>query len=421
MLIFKFGGASVKDAKSVRNLLKILNQYYDSNILVVVSAMAKTTALLETISLQYFFKRSFVDNVEILKKFHFYIISDLFKDKSSKIYSEINLLIDKLNKRLMIEPSNNYDYEYDQIVSFGELFSTKIISEFLKLEKFDSKYIDIRKYLKTNSIYRNAKVNWELSEKLLKEVVDFKSTKVYITQGFIASNQKNHTTTLGREGSDFTAAVLAYIFEPKKLTIWKDVDGVYNSDPKEFDNVIKLDAISFNEAVELAYYGAKVIHPKTIKPLQNKGINLEVKSFLNPDKEGTIISNTTSNKIGVSPYVPFYITKNNQILISIAPRDFSFIAEENLSNIFSLLAKYRIKTNLMQNSAVSFSVCVDYEKDKINYFVSDLEKNYKVLYNSNLTLITIRHYNSQIINEMTQNKKILVQQKSRNTVRFIVE
>jgi len=420
MLIFKFGGASVKDANSVKNLLKILNQYSDNKI-VVISAMGKTTALLEKILFQYFSKNNFVDDIQLFKKFHFNIISNLFKDKSLNIYSEFTLLIEKLEKRLLVKPSSNYDYEYDQIVSFGEIFSTKIISEFFKQEAVNNKYIDIRKYLKTNSIYRDAKVNWQLSEKLLKEVINFERCKLYITQGFIASNNKNHTTTLGREGSDFTAAVLAYVFEPEKLTIWKDVAGVYNSDPKEYDNVIKLNSISFNEAVELAYYGAKIIHPKTIKPLQNKGVNLEVKSFVNPNKKGTIISSTTTNKLGVIPKVPIFITKNNQILISIAPRDFSFIAEENLSNIFALLAKYRIKANLMQNSAVSFSVCVDYEENKINTFVFDLKKNYKVLYNSNLTLITIRHYNSKIIREMTNSKKILVQQKNRNTVRFIVE
>jgi len=421
MLIFKFGGASVKDAISIKNLFNILDYYVDNELIVVISAMGKTTALLEKILNKYFSNNNFIDDLEALKEYHYNIISNLLKDKTINIYTEFNTLINNLEKRLKKPPSNNYDYEYDQIVSFGELFSTKIISDFFNNNGKNNKFLDIRKYLKTNSIYKEAMVDWDLSENLLKKEVNFNKTKIYITQGFIASNKKNETTTLGREGSDFTAAILAYIFEPKKLTIWKDVEGVYNSDPNIYKNVIKLNSISFNEAVELAYYGAKIIHQKTIKPLQNKNIDLEVKSFKKPTKQGTIISNTTTNKIGVSPEVPIFITKNNQILISIAPHDFSFIAENNISNIFSLLAKYRIKTNLMQNSAVSFSVCVDYNENKIENFISELNTNFKVRYNSKLTLITIRHYNKQIIKQMTDNKKILVQQKSRHTVRYVVE
>jgi len=420
MLVFKFGGASVKNAGSIKNLHNILNYYVNNNIIVVISAMGKSTALLEEILNNYFYKNSYIDDLHVFKQYHFDIVSELFNDKTLAINKELIELINKLETRLTKTPSSNYDYEYDQIVSFGEIFSTKIISEFLNFKEKTNKYLDIRKYLKTNSIYREAKVNWAESEKLLKKIINFNDSKIYITQGFIASNQKNHTTTLGREGSDFTAAVLAYIFKPDKLTIWKDVEGVYNSDPNVYENAVKLDAISFNEAVELAYYGAKIIHYKTIKPLQNKNIDLEVKSFKNPKNNGTIISKTTKNKLGVNPEVPIFIVKDNQILISIAPHDFSFIEEENISNIFYLLAKYRIKVNLMQNSAVSFSVCVDYDKNKIDIFVFELNKNYKVRYNKKLALITIRYYNENIIDKLTKNKKIFVQQRSRHTVRYVV-
>ncbi|MBN1252351.1 MAG: aspartate kinase [Bacteroidales bacterium] len=421
MLVFKFGGASVKNAVSVKNLFSILNKYTDNQIIVVVSAMGKITSALESILDKYFNKSDFKSDFDILKNFHLDIISELFEDDYSDIYSDFNLLISELENRLSINPSSSYDYEYDQIVSFGEIFSTKIVSEYLKFMHIKNEWIDIRKFLKTDSIYRDAKINWELSERLLKNEIDFTQQKIYLTQGFIASNQNNNVTTLGREGSDFTAAVLAYVFDAEKLIIWKDVEGVFNSDPNEYKDVIKLDSISFTEAVELAYYGAKIIHPKTIKPLQNKNIVLEVKSFKNPEKQGTIISNSTENNLGVSPNVPIYIAKNNQILISIAPRDFSFIAEENLSNIFYVLAKYRVKVNLLQNSAVSFSICVDYDKNKVDAALSELNQDYKVLYNLNLTLITIRHYDSEIINEMTNKRKIFVQQKSRHTARFVVD
>jgi len=419
-VIFKFGGASVKDAESIKNIEKIINSY-DEELIIVVSAMGKMTRTLHHVAELYFSGKSTDTEFKEIVKFHQSIISQLFGNKNIEALHKFNELSIGLLVRLGKEPSLTFDYDYDQIVPFGELFSAFIISEYLNSVGVKNKLKDIRKVLKTDSTYRDAKINWEVSERLVNENFNFAENKIYVTQGFIASDDKNHMTTLGLEGSDFTAASLAYMINAEKVVVWKDVEGIYNSDPSEVQNVVKLDAISYQEAVELAYFGAKVIHPKTIKPLQNKNIPLFVKSFLRPEGEGTVITESTPNKTGVLPEVPVFITKNNQILISIAPNDFSFIAEDNLEHIFSVLAKNRVKVNLMQNSAISFSVCVDYLSERILEVIKELRKKYKVLYNEDLTLITIRHYNKELIEEMTRNRKILVQQKSRHTARFVVE
>ena len=420
MKVFKFGGASVSDAKSIINLSNILKSVND-NVIVVISAMGKTTRELKNIVKAYVHNEKYLDSLELLLNEHRSFINELFKDEKSKIHTEFESIAQQLKDKLNIEPSLNYDYEYDQIVSFGELFSTKIVNAYLHQLGFNSRWLDIRESIKTDSIYMDARVNWPLTEKLIKENFVFQNHQILLTQGFIASNEKNRTTTLGIEGSDFSAAIIAYVLDATEMVVWKDVSGFYNSDPKLFTKLVKLNAVSFHEAVELAYYGAKIIHPKTIKPLQNKNIPLYVKSFKDPDSSGTIISASTANKCGLDPEVPIFITKNDQVLISIAPRDFSFIAEDNLSAIFAILARYRIKVNLMQNSAISFSICVDNSEDRLGMLLTELKPNYKVLYNDQLTLITIRHYNKQIINEMTNNRKVFVQQKSRHTVRFVVK
>ena len=420
MKVFKFGGASVSNAKSIINLSDILKKY-NGSIIVVVSAMGKTTRQMEQIVDEYFTNRSFYESLNTLLNIHEKLIFELFKDEKSNIYTDFKLLTQSLQDKLRIKPSTNYDYEYDQIVAFGELFSTRIVEAYLCQRGFNSKWVDIRESIKTDSIYRDARINWSLSEKLIKENFVFQNHQILLTQGFIASNEKNRTTTLGIEGSDFSAAILAYALDATEMVVWKDVPGFYNSDPKLFTKLVKLNAVSFHEAVELAYYGAKIIHPKTIKPLQNKNIPLYVKSFKEPETSGTVISRSTENKCGLDPEVPIFITKNNQVLISIAPHDFSFIAEDNLSAIFALLACYRVKVNLMQNSAISFSICVDNIKERIELLLEELKSNYKVLYNNELTLVTIRHYNQQTIDELTNDRKIFIQQKSRHTVRFVVK
>ncbi len=418
-IVFKFGGASLKDAASVRNMSEIIKKYKE-NLVIVVSAMGKTTRALHQVVNEYFSKKDFTQSLNLVWGYHQSIVNELFENKYSGTQTILDSLKTCLNIKLSEKPSSNFDFEYDQIVAYGELLSSVIVSEYLNNQGICNKWIDIRLSLKTNSIYRDARIDWLLSENLVKQNFSFLEGQVYLTQGFIASNQQNLTTTLGLEGSDFTAAVISYFIDAEKMIVWKDVPGIYNSDPNLFKNVIKLDAISYREAVELAYYGAKVIHPKTIKPLENKNIPLWVKSFKEPDEPGTVITSSTPNKIGVMPDVPIFITKNDQILISIAPYDFSFIAEDNLERIFSILAQFRVKVNLMQNSAISFSICADYDPDRILPVIEKLKSEYKILYNNDLTLVTIRHFNNETIHETTYGRKVYVQQKSRHTARFVV-
>ncbi len=418
--IFKFGGASVRNAKSIVNLAKILRKYSGDKIIIVISAIDKTTRELTKLTDLYFQQLDYTAQFNQIINKHQNIINELFID-IELIQTEFNELIAALKQKLATKPSSNYDFEYDQIVVYGELFSTKIIAAYLMQNSFIIEWKDIRNFIKTDTTYRNARVDWQQSQELLQKHLLYSKSKLIVTQGFIASNIHGLNTTLGIEGSDFSAAIIAYALDAQELVVWKDVSGFYSSDPKIFNNVVKLDVVSFHEAVELAYFGAKIIHPKTIKPLQNKNIPLIVKSFLQPDEQGTIIKDTTENKTGLQPQVPVFITKNNQTLISIAPLDFSFIDENNLSYIFTLLASFRIKVNLMQNSAISFSVCVDDISERFERLLSELKNKYRVLYNKNLTLITIRHYNQDIIEKLITNKKVFVQQKSRHTARFVVK
>jgi len=419
-LVFKFGGASLKDAASVRNMADIIKKYQD-NLVVVVSAMGKTTRALHQVVNDYFSRKDYEQSLNLVLDYHQSIIDELFEKENINLKNAIDSLKASLHQKLLETPSLNLDFEYDQIVPYGELLSSVIVNEYLNDAGIKNEWMDIRYSVKTDSVYRDANIDWQLSTELVNRHFSFQKHRVYLTQGFIASNQQNLTTTLGLEGSDFTAAVISFSINAEKMVVWKDVPGIFNSDPNLFKTVVKLDAISYREAVELAYYGAKVIHPKTIKPLENKSIPLWVKSFKEPDELGTVIISSTPNKIGVQPAVPIYITKNNQILISIAPYDFSFIAEENLEQIFSILAQFRIKVNLMQNSAISFSICADYDADRILPGIEKLKSKYKVLYNNDLTLVTIRHFNNEIIHDTTYGRKVYVQQKSRHTARFVVK
>ena len=418
-LVFKFGGASLKDADSVRNMADIVASFSD-NIIIVVSAMGKTTKALHKLATGYFYRDESAKDIEEFWAYHNEIIENLGIKSEPELMDRLNWIKEYLIQKLSQKPSESFDFEYDQIVCIGELISSVIVNQYLKKCNIKNQWIDIRQSLKTDNVYRDSRINWEISEDLVLKNFDFSKDRIFLTQGFIASDQDNNSTTLGLEGSDYTAAALAYFINAEKMVVWKDVAGFFNSDPNEFENVVKLDAISYREAVELAYYGAKIIHPKTIKPLENKNIPLWVKSFKEPDQEGTVITLSTHDKSGVVPMVPVYITKNSQILISIAPNDFSFIAEYNLEHIFSILARYRIRVNLMQNSAISFSVCVDYDEEKIIPAIRELNNAYKVLFNKDLTLVTIRHFNEEIVKQIVAGKEVLVQQKSRNMIRLVV-
>ncbi|HNX24367.1 MAG TPA: aspartate kinase [Spirochaetota bacterium] len=416
MKVFKFGGASVKDADSVRNVANVLSLYGNDKIAVVVSAMGKMTNALERLLHAYFYGTGKIDEEFFnIKEYHMNMVYSLFSDKKHVIYTELENMFSMFRTRLQLPNSENYDYEYDQIVSAGEIISSKILSAYLNSAGIENRWVDARSIIKTDNTYRDAKIDWEKTVELVKDSMNFHKERIYITQGFIGSTAENITTTLGREGSDFSAAIIAYSLEAEKVAIWKDVPGVLNADPKYFDDTIKLDQLSYHDAIELAYYGASVIHPKTIKPLQNKKIPLWVKSFLNPKDKGTIIQNDK-----VELQIPSFIFKMDQVLVTISARDFSFIAEQNLGDIFHELSRLRVRINVMQNTALSFSICVDWDERKIPELIKSLEKDYLIKYNKGLELVTIRHYDQDTIGRVILNKEILLEEKTRNTVQMVM-
>nr|WP_319401889.1 aspartate kinase [uncultured Carboxylicivirga sp.] len=412
MKVFKFGGASVKDADGVRNLASIVNNYNDKMV-VVISAMGKMTNAFEELVYAYFNENGVDQHYQKIKEYHLSIITDLFETEEQGVIDE---WLEALQLKLDTEPSLNYDFEYDQIVPFGELMSTYIVSCYLNKTGWKNQWMDVRKVLRTDDLYRSAGVNWELTTELMKEAFIFDDANRYITQGFIGSTETNLTTTLGREGSDYTGAIIAHALDAESLSIWKDVPGVLNADPRWYPKAKMLDELSYWEAIELTYYGAQVIHPKTIKPLQNKQIPLLVKSFIQPQNTGTAIQATEQNL----QLPPIYVLKRNQTLLSISPKDFSFILEENLSEIFQVVSKNRIKINLMQSSALNFSLCVDHHKN-IQAVISELSEHYGVLYNEDMELVTVRHYNQVAIDEITADKEVVDSQVSRKTARYVMK
>lgn len=419
MKVFKFGGASIKDADGVKNLAHILRSHCNEPCVIVISALGKTTNLMEEILASYLEKRDTLQQLfETLKTKHLDIARELDKN-NDEISVALEKIFSQLSSLFLQEPSPNYDYEYDKIVSYGELLSTKLITIYLNQIGIQSVWVDARKIVKTDNNFREGKVNWDLSEQFIREKIQKtlsnKEIRFVITQGFIAGTEENITTTLGREGSDYSAAIIAYAMDAKSVTIWKDVAGLYNADPKFFAEAVKIDTISYEEAIELSYYGATIIHPKTIKPLQNKNIPLFVKSFYNPSESGTRISAEQPKET-----VPCYIFKRNQILITLFPKDFSFIAVQNLNEIFSILSKYKLKINIMQNSALSFSICVDNIPQRVSLAIEELTDKYKIKYNENVELITVRHYTDDIVDKVVRNRKIYVEQKDRTTTQVVV-
>lgn len=420
MKVFKFGGASVKDAESVKNVVKIVDLFPQEKLLIVISAMGKTTNALEKV-VEAAFKKSekLEELIDITKSYHSSIINSLFSNPAHPVFEDVENLFHKLRGICLSYSGDEYDFFYDQIVGFGELISTCIIEHYMRQNGKKSQWEDVRQYIRTNDRYRDAAIDWTETQTNIANglLPKFDVVDIVISQGFIGENEMGFTTTLGREGSDFTGAIFAYCLDAESLTIWKDVPGLLNADPKLLQNTVKLDTISYAETIELSYYGASIIHPKTIKPLENKKIPLFVKSFIFPDDAGSVIQES-KNMDGL---VPSIIFKKNQVLISIAARDFSFIAEQNLATIFSKLATYNIRVNLMQNSAISFSVCVDNNEERIAAFIVDLKKDFKIRYNEGLELITVRHYTDEVVNELTSQKSILLEQRSRVTVQMVVK
>jgi len=421
MKVLKFGGGVLTNKKNVFKLGEIIHKYNNENLIIVVSAFNKVTSKLEKILNEYFEKKNInYSKLYEIKEYHLNLAEEIFIENAF-IKEKINEIFLKLENYFKSGLSGNYHYEYDRIVSHGELLSTLIITEFLKVNSFNSQFIDSRKLIITDDKYTEAKVDWEISEKKIKEECNFKETSIYITQGFVGASKNGDTTTLGREGSDFTASIFGYVLNAEEVVFWKEVDGIYNSDPSKSSDYELLPKLSYREALEQAYYGAKILHEKTIKPLQNKGIPIFVKSFYKDEEDGTGIINLSELSPDLYPKVPIFIVKENQILISVSTIDFSFISEHNLGEIFSLLSEYRIKVNLMQSSAINFSFCVTNNKYKIPKLIEDLKRNFSILYNDELELVTIRHYNDIAINKMIQGKKIYLEQKSRQTVRFVIK
>ncbi len=416
MKVFKFGGASVKDSKSIKNITEILKLSGYDDVIIVISAIGKTTNALEFLVKNYMEGNSSYSIIlKKIKDDHLEIINDLFKGTEKSPYNEVVHLTNELNSFLKINKSTDHSFIYDQVVCFGELISTKIISFYLELEGIKNYWLDVIRCIKTDNYYRNAALNWNETEKLVKKETKNKNT--IITQGFIASDSKGYTTTLGREGSDYTAAIFAFILNSSSLTIWKDVPGVLNADPRYFKTTQLLKNISYREAIELAYYGASVIHPKTLQPLQQKKIPLFVKSFENPKGIGTKVFEGSK----LNPLVPCFILKKNQILLELSTLDFSFIVEENISQIFSLMDKYKMRVEMIQNSAISFAVCINDRYENLKDLVSELNLKFKVEVKENVSLYTIRHFNNPSIKEIKgSGKRILLEQRTYKTAQFIL-
>ena len=412
--VFKFGGASINDVASIKNVGEILQSYKNDHLVVVFSAIGKVTNMLEVVVEQYVKQTAKAnDALQKVKDFHTDLLGELF-DQNHPIYNEVNNLLVEIEWVLEDEPNQDYGYVYDQIVSIGEFLSTKIMSAYLATINFENNWLDVRDLIRTDNTYRNAKVDWETTTTFIKNKL---KAKHCITQGFLGCTSENFTTTLGREGSDFTAAILAFSIDAEEVVIWKDVPGMMNADPKHFSDATLLDKISFDEAIELAYFGAKVIHPKTIQPLKQKSIPLYIKSFVRPSESGSKIS----EGIATSPKISSYIVKENQILISISDTSLSFIVETHMSKIFLLLSKHSVRVNMMQNSAVSFSICVDNDAHKVPRLLEDLKNDFEVFFNASLRLYTIRHYTSDSVQSLVKNKDVILEQKSRNTVQILAK
>ena len=406
----------MKDAAGIKNVHSVLLTAGYEDVLLVVSAMGKTTNALEVVIKNYFDKSpELQSSVQEVKKYHNEILLDLFEDDKNPVFTAVNAQFSDLEYFLSHNKSPNYNSVYHQIVSYGELISTTILSHFMNFMGIKTQWLDVRNFIKTDSNYRDAEVDWDLTQKNISKNV--KGKILNITQGFLGSDENNFTTTLGREGSDYTAAIFAYCLNAESVTIWKDVPGVMNADPRYFENASLLNQISYREAIELAFYGATVIHPKTLQPLQKKEIPLYVKSFINPLLPGTSVAKGAD----LEPYLPCFIVKRNQLLISLSSIDFSFIMEENISEIFALFHQFKLKVNLIQNSAISFSVCVEDKFGNFKDLNAILSKKFKVDFTENVTLYTIRHFDEKAAQTVEENKTVILKQVSRETMQIVTK
>lgn len=417
--VFKFGGASISDAARVKGVAQILQDYKDENLLIVVSAMGKTTNALEKVAQAYFNQTDEAETLlQTIKQQHYELMFTLFGNQNHEVFATVNDAFVEIDWILEDEVQDSYDYIYDQIVSVGEIVSSKIVEAYFKETGLNTQWLDARDIILTDNVFRESWVQWEETQERANSIAlpMLKKGGFVITQGFIGGTSENFTTTLGREGSDYSAAIFSYCLDAKSLTIWKDVPGVLTADPRLFENVSKLEELSYREAIEMTYYGAKVIHPKTIKPLQNKNIPLYVKSFIEPTGKGTMIAADTEDT-----YPPMIAIEHKQALINIATRDFSFVAEHHISDIFTEISKQRITVNLMQNTAINFRICVTDQEEKITNFIQSIAEKYNVKIERNLELITVRHYNHQTLEELRKDKVVLLENKIPQTVQMVVK
>ena len=424
MRVFKFGGASVKDAEGVKNVVEVLRHTGHEKTLLVVSAMGKTTNAMETVVNSYFEDRATAPSQSKPKlpaafqetiDYHNGILTDLFENPGHPVFTRVKDLFDEVKGFLAWNKSPKYNFVYDQVVGYGELVSTTIISAYLKEIGIDNTWLDVRDFIKTNDSYRDVSVHWEKTQERISKGIDTK--KLNITQGFLGSDDNNFTTTLGREGSDYTAAILAFCLNADSVTIWKDVPGVLNADPRYFEETQLLNNISYREAIELAFYGASVIHPKTLQPLQQKEIPLHVKSFIHPKDPGT----TVGRGIGIEPKVPCFIVKKDQVLMKLSSLDFSFIVEDSISALFKLFHEHKMKVDLIQNSAISFSVCVDNRFGRLKELLQLLKSRFNVTCNEGVSLYTIRHFDEKAIASLQNGHEILLEQRGKETLQLVVK
>lgn len=417
MLVFKFGGASVKDAAGIANLAHVVQKYAHEQLLIVVSAMGKTTNALEKLTKAYFNQADDVHELyEEVKQYHYHILQELF-ESNHPVFDEVANTFVEIDWMLEDEPVDTYDFIYDQLVSVGELLSTRIVTAYLNQQGLTSKWLDVRGYIHTDNTYREGVVDWPKTRASIRQDLPaMLGQSRIVTQGFLGGTSENFTTTLGREGSDYTASILAACLQAESVTTWKDVPGVLNADPKFFEDTVKFDELSYTEAMEMTYYGATVIHPKTIKPLQNAGIPLLVKPFNDPDAAGTVIGQAENQRFDKA----IIIVKQNQVLISVSAKDHSFVSEQQLSQVYRIFAQNQVKVNVMQTSALSLSVCFDQVEERFEQLYNQLKQEFNVKYNNGLSLITLRHYKFTLLQQLTAGKSVLIQQTSRNTAQVVI-
>ncbi|WP_346320244.1 aspartate kinase [Chitinophaga sp. YIM B06452] len=421
MKVFKFGGASLETIERIQQVGKIIQAFPDDKLLVVISAMGKTTNELEKVAQNYFMRKreiaaQLLYNIE---QQHIQTAESLLGTREHPLFVQLQQFFTEAEWTLGEKPIRNYDYYYDQLVGLGELLSTAIVSAYFNQEGITNTWLDVRDVFRTDDNFRDANINWEVTEMQVNQKVLplFNAVNIVIAQGFIGSTDQNESVTLGREGSDFSAAVFANLLNAESQTIWKDVEGLKNADPKLFADTINIPEIAYGEVIEMAYYGAQVIHPKTIKPLQNKQIPLYVKCFLDKDLPGTVIRQDADNR----KLPPIIVLKKNQVLISITSRDFSFITEDKISDIYEIFHDKKIKINLTQNAAITFSCCIDNNPEKIELLIKALHQGFKISYNEGLELLTVRHYKNGLLEELTKGRKVLLEQRSDSTVQLVIK